>query len=85
VLAGAAVVRSNLNLGTGQSSRWQQMRCRPRALQHHHGATPSDQCLNDAGKYRDAQPAGDAYSRPLPLEVETSPERAQEVERVALT
>jgi len=50
-----------------------------------YGAGTRDQGLNDAGKDRDSQPAGDANSRPLPLEVETSPERAQEVQRVAFT
>jgi hypothetical protein len=75
----AAVVTGNLRVGTTESRGWEELRRGARALQHDDGATQRDQCLNDAGKNRDAQPAGDAYGRPLPFEVETSPEWAEEV------
>src|SRR5260370_41348085 len=63
VIAGAAVVGGDANVGTGESRGWKQLRCSARALQHSDLAAAHDQGSDDAGKDRDAEAAGDAHGR----------------------
>jgi hypothetical protein len=81
-MAGAAVVRGHPNLGVPEAARREQVCSRARALQHDDGAASRDQCLDDAGKHRDAQAASDTDDASVSLQVEALAVRAQQVQLV---
>jgi hypothetical protein len=84
MMTGAAVVGGNGNLGTSESSGWEQLRCGAGALEHGDRSTTRDQCLYDPGENRDPEAASDADSRSVALQVEAASERAEQIQLVAL-
>src|SRR5260370_11791998 len=83
-MALARIIRSRSNVGTGEPAGRQKLCRRPRALKHRDLAATRQQGRNDAREHRDAEAAGDADRGPLTVELEATPERAQQVHLVTL-
>src|SRR2546423_9530483 len=82
-MAGAAVVRCQLDLRSSKSLRRNQLGGGASASQHSHRPASRDQRRDDPREDGDAEPARDTDDATLAVEVEASTERTDEIELVS--